>query len=199
MNNEKLKVVKNMNLGDLFLALNGKEYIFLKLENGTIIGKLGEKHFRVPVSNFVRLIRKNADPDLAQKSKKREELLEAIIGILKTLKLGDKVICTDNQVYTFIKLNKKKFVARLGDDIFNVPIGMFGDLVERVKPDPELETKKARIRPFFGREIQTSWGPSVVKRLNDEETHVILYEFGEERFDLKLDDFLSEIETYGER
>jgi hypothetical protein len=95
-----------------------------------------------------------------------------------------------------VKLNKKKFVGKIEEDTFDIPINMFLDLVERAKPDPVLLEKKSRIRLYFGKHIQTSWGPAVVKLFSDDETRVILYEFGEERFDLTLDDFISEIENH---
>jgi hypothetical protein len=193
--------VMNLNPGDLILARNDKEYIFVSFAKGTIIGKLGDKGYKIPLQSYVKLVKKGADLELAKKWIDKKTIKAAKMEdnklILKTLGLGDIVRCSDGQLYSFIKLNKTKFRGKLGEVPYEIPIGMFVELVEKAKPDPTLEAKKAKIRPYFNQEIQTSWGPSIVKRFNPEETHVILYEFGEERFDLTLNDFLSEIKNYG--
>jgi hypothetical protein len=158
--------VMSLNPGDLFLARNNKEYIFVSFTKGIIIGKLGDKGYKIPLQSYVRLVRRGADLELAKKYEEKDALKaakkEANKGVLKTLGLGDIVRCNDGQLYSFIKLNKTKFRGKLGDILYEIPIAMFVELVEKAKADPELEAKKAKIRPYFKREIQTSWGPAIV-------------------------------------
>jgi hypothetical protein len=60
-----------------------------------------------------------------------------------------------------------------------------------------MAERKALVDRFKGRSIHTVWGPSVVKRMSDDCDTVVLYEFGEQRFDLSYSDFVNELKEQG--
>lgn len=91
--------------------------MFVRFERGTIIGKLDGKGYKIPAKSFVRLVQKGADPELAKATKEAAAKQAEAKEILKTLGLGDMVRCNDGEVYKFIKLNKTKFLGRLGNDV----------------------------------------------------------------------------------
>ncbi|MFC0273575.1 hypothetical protein ACFFIX_19475 [Metabacillus herbersteinensis] len=115
---------------------------------------------------------------------------------LKTLKPGDTIEITSGKTIEFIKLNRTKFIGEESDGrSYNYPIVMFVKLVEERKLDPKKEKIKQLAIKYKGHTIQTGWGPSKIGTLTDDQKHVKLYEFGEERYDLTLEDFLTELKS----
>lgn len=52
--------------------------------------------------------------------------------VLSGLHTGDKVKLTTGEVMEFVKLNRTKFIGRLNDKEYNVPIQMFVEVLEKV-------------------------------------------------------------------
>ncbi|SDO17348.1 hypothetical protein SAMN04487897_10998 [Paenibacillus sp. yr247] len=183
MDANQKKMLKELEPGDLILLSNYKEYYFVQTKGDRIVCKTMQgNNIAVTKGEFRQRIQRNADPYYA-----------GIRSSLQSLRNGDTIECTDG-TYVFVKMKKDKFLATDFNEVYQFPFDMFVKVVERLGPDSELAKKKKRIRSYFGKQILTSWGPAAVKGFNSYETHVILYEHADERFDLKLDDFISELE-----
>lgn len=118
---------------------------------------------------------------------------------LKAAKLGDKILLSDGSKMEFVKLNRTKFLAKNEKGMYSCPVSMFVRVTEQAPPEPAVLTAmKVEAKKWFRKEIQTGYGPSIVKGFVEDEKGVYLLEFGEELYSLSLEDFLGELVQYND-
>ncbi|MDQ0896349.1 MULTISPECIES: hypothetical protein [unclassified Paenibacillus] len=179
-------ILKTLEPGDLIRLRNNKTYIYIRTEKSTVICK--------PVDGGTQLLVVNKNIITELVSKNADSVIAEIKVALKSLKNGDTIECKDG-IYTFLQLKKDQFIASNSEGVYEFTFPLFLKIVEQLGPNSQLTQMKKRIRSYFGKQILTGWGPASVKGFNPLQTHVILYEH-DERFDLKLDDFIGQLDEY---
>ena len=198
---EKIQVLKTLSAGDVVTLTDGRTAEFVELKRTKWVGVIGDTRYRIPSEMFASKGEGHSDEILLERAKaqqaKQIELTQKKAQ-LKSLKPGDTIEVTSGEQVSFIKLNRTKFIGEESDGLqYSYPISMFVKLVEKRTLDPEKESIKQLARKYKGHTIQTSWGPSQIGSLTPDEKFVTLYEFGEERYELSLENFLEEMNSNG--
>jgi preprotein translocase subunit YajC len=200
-NQKKIQVLKTLSAGDVVTLTDGRTVEFVEVKRTKWVGIIDGTRYSIPASMFTNNGEELSDEILlekarAQQSKQTE--LNQKKAQLKALKPGDIIEVTSGEMVAFLKLNRTRFVGEKNDGLaYDFPIAMFVKLVENRKVDPEKERIKKLAKKYKGHTIQTGWGPSKIGTLSSDEKYVKMYEFGEERYDLTLEDFLEELKSNG--
>ncbi|WP_209124500.1 hypothetical protein [Alkalihalobacillus sp. BA299] len=198
---EKIKVIKTLSAGDVVTLTDGRKAEFVEIKRTKWVGIIEGTRYRIPAEMFANKGEGLSDEILLERAKaqqsKQHELNQKKTQ-LKALKPGDIIEVSSGEKVAFLKLNRTKFIGEENDGIqYSYPISMFVKLVENRKLDPKKESIKKLAKKYKGHTIQTGWGPSKIGSLSADERYVIMYEFGEERYDLTLEDFLEEMKSNG--
>ncbi len=195
---EKIQILKNLKPGQSVTLTSGKVVEFVEMKRTKFIATKNKQRYRVDAELFANVGEGLSDDFVQAQAKKQQEKTIQYhnkISELQALEPGDMIEVTNGHKVEFVKLNRRRFVGNQGDETYTFPIEMYVKLISKREINPQNEYIKALAKKYKGMEIQTGWGPSKIGSLTDDEKSVKMYEFGEELYTLKLDDFLSELKS----